>query len=74
MSLSIMSLKRLKGWSLNHFPGQPVPVLDNIFSEEIFPYIQSKPPLAQLEAVSSHPVTSYLGEETVTTSLQPPFR
>jgi len=47
---------------------------DNSFSEEIFPNIQSKPPLAQLAAVSSHPVTSYLGEQTdphlATTSFQ----
>ncbi|KAK4807037.1 hypothetical protein QYF61_018378 [Mycteria americana] len=53
-----------KGWRLNHFPGQPVPMLDNPFSEVKFPNIQSKPPLAQLEAISSHPITCYLGEET----------
>ncbi|KAJ7423221.1 hypothetical protein BTVI_10719 [Pitangus sulphuratus] len=41
-------------------------MLDNPFSEEIFPNIQSKPPLVQLEAISSHPVTCYLGEETDT--------
>ncbi|KAK4810067.1 hypothetical protein QYF61_007889 [Mycteria americana] len=29
-----------------------------------FPNIQSKPPLAQLEAISSCPITFYLGEET----------
>ncbi|KAK4813314.1 hypothetical protein QYF61_023989 [Mycteria americana] len=52
------------GWGLNHFPGQPVPVLDNPFSEVKFPHIQSKPPLAQLEAISSRPITCYLGEET----------
>ncbi|KAK4819282.1 hypothetical protein QYF61_000622 [Mycteria americana] len=54
----------LEGWRLNHFPGQPVPMLDNPFSEVKFPNIQSKPPLAQLEAISSCPVTCYLGEET----------
>ncbi|KAK4825874.1 hypothetical protein QYF61_003148 [Mycteria americana] len=54
------------GWRLNHFPGQPVPMLDNPFSEEKFPNIQSKPPLAQLEAISSCPITCYLGEETNT--------
>ena len=32
-------------------------------SKEIFPNIQSKPPLMQLEAVSSHPSAGYLGEE-----------
>ncbi|KAK4821661.1 hypothetical protein QYF61_027129 [Mycteria americana] len=53
-----------EGWRLNHFPGQPLPMLDNPFSEVKFPNIQSKPPLAQLEAISSHPITCYLGEET----------
>ncbi|KAK4819784.1 hypothetical protein QYF61_011384 [Mycteria americana] len=53
-----------EGWQLNHFPGQPVPMLDNPFSEVKFPNIQSKPPLAQLEAISSCPITCYLGEET----------
>ncbi|KAK4821733.1 hypothetical protein QYF61_000775, partial [Mycteria americana] len=52
------------GWRLHHFPGQPVPMLDNPFREEKFPDIQSKPPLAQLEAISSCPITCYLGEET----------
>ncbi|KAK4826673.1 LOW QUALITY PROTEIN: hypothetical protein QYF61_010682 [Mycteria americana] len=41
---------------------------------EIFPNIQSKPLLAQLEAISSFPITCYLGEETdphlATTSFQ----
>ncbi|KAK4816497.1 hypothetical protein QYF61_017458 [Mycteria americana] len=62
------------GWRLNHFPGQPLPMLDNPFSEEKFPNIQSKPPLAQLEAISSRPVTCYLGKQTdphlTTTSFQ----
>ncbi|KAK4820755.1 hypothetical protein QYF61_006095 [Mycteria americana] len=58
------SFKYLQGWRLNHFPGQPVPMLDNPFSEVKLPNIQSKPPLAQLEAISSHPITCYLGEET----------
>ncbi|KAK4815341.1 hypothetical protein QYF61_000173 [Mycteria americana] len=62
------------GWRLNHFPGQPVPMLDNPFSEVKFPNIQSKPPLVQLETISSCPITCYLGEETdthlATTSFQ----
>ncbi|KAK4829778.1 hypothetical protein QYF61_006577 [Mycteria americana] len=53
-----------EGRRLNHFPGQPVPMLDNPLGEEKFPNIQSKPPLAQLEAISSCPITCYLGEET----------
>jgi len=39
---------------------------DRSFSKEIFPNIQSKPPLTQLEAISSRPIASYLGEETNT--------
>ncbi|KAK4818698.1 hypothetical protein QYF61_017919 [Mycteria americana] len=58
------SFKYLQGWRLNHCPGQPVPMLDNPSGEEIFPNIQSKPPLAQLQAISSCPITCYLGEET----------
>ncbi|KAK4831422.1 hypothetical protein QYF61_017553 [Mycteria americana] len=58
------SFKYLQGWRLNHFPGQPGPMLDNPFSEEKFPNNQSKPPLAQLEAISSRPITCYLGEDT----------
>ncbi|KAK4833055.1 hypothetical protein QYF61_027717 [Mycteria americana] len=53
-----------EGWRLNHFPGKPVPMLDNPLGEIKFPNIQSKPPLAQLEAISSCPITCYLGEET----------
>jgi len=47
---------------------------DRSFSKEIYLNIQSKPPLIQLEVISSRPVTSYLGEETnthlTTTSFQ----
>ncbi|KAK4817079.1 hypothetical protein QYF61_027910, partial [Mycteria americana] len=67
------SFKCFQGWRLNHFPGQPGPMLDNPFREVKFPNIQSKPPLVQLEAISSCPITCYLGEETDPTSLQPPF-
>ncbi|KAK4823893.1 hypothetical protein QYF61_007958 [Mycteria americana] len=67
------SFKYLQGWRLNHFPGQPVPMPDNPFSEVKFPNIQSKPPLAQLEAISSSPIACYLGEETKeTTPPHPP--
>ncbi|KAK4806181.1 hypothetical protein QYF61_001104 [Mycteria americana] len=72
------AFKCFQGWRLNHFPGQPVPMLDNPFSEVKFPNIQSKPPLAQLEAISSCPITCYLGEETdphlSTTSFQRAIR
>ena len=49
-------------------------MIDNPFSEDIFPNIQSKPPLAQLEDISSRPITRYLAKETnthlATTSFQ----
>ncbi|KAK4828228.1 hypothetical protein QYF61_024723 [Mycteria americana] len=49
-------------------------MLDNPFREDIFPNIQSKPPLVQREAISSCPMACYLGEETnphlATTSFQ----
>ena len=55
-------------------PRQPVPMLDKLFGEEFFPNIQPKPPLMQPETIFSHPVASYLGEETdiclATTCLQ----
>lgn len=40
----------------------PVLVLYNTFGEENFPDIQSKSPLAQLEAISFCPVACYFGE------------
>jgi len=45
-------------------PGQPVPVPDHSLSKDIWPNIQSKPPLTQLEPIASRPIASYLGEET----------
>jgi len=36
-----MSFKKLQGLCLSHFHGQPVPMLYNTFSEDIFPNIQS---------------------------------
>jgi len=56
----------LQGWGLHHCPGQPGPRPDHSFSEDIFPNIQSEPPLTQLEAIASFPITGYLGEETTT--------
>jgi len=69
-----MFFKHLQGWGLNYFPEQPIPKPDHSFRKEIFPNIQSKPPLMQVEAIDSCPFTSYLGEETntglTTTSFQ----
>ena len=38
-------LKHFQGQWLHHLPGKPVPVLHCSFGEEIFPHIQSEPPL-----------------------------
>jgi len=54
------SFKYSQGWCLNPFPRQPVPMLYNSFSEEIFPNTQSKSPLAQLEAISPCPIARFL--------------
>jgi len=54
----------LQGWGLHHCPGQPSPMSDHSFSKHIVPNIQSKPHLMQLEAIASHPIAGYLGEET----------
>ncbi|KAK4823317.1 hypothetical protein QYF61_000919 [Mycteria americana] len=62
------------GWCLHHLSGQRVPMLDHLFSKEIFPNIQSKPLLTQLEAISSRPITSYLGEEINTHLSTPSFQ
>ena len=47
---------------------------DRSISEDIFPNIQSKPPLTQLKVIASRPIAGYLGEETnthlTTTSFQ----
>ncbi|KAK4820179.1 hypothetical protein QYF61_021451, partial [Mycteria americana] len=69
----LISSLNLPWRNLRPFP-LPVPMLDHPFSKEIFPNSQSQPPLAQLEAISSRPIASYLGEETdshlATTSFQ----
>lgn len=46
----------------------------NSFREEIFPTIQSKPPLTQPEAVSSCPISFSLGGEPETHPATPPLR
>lgn len=48
----------------SHFPGQLVPMFDNLFREGNFTNIQSKPLLELLEAISFHPITCYLEEDT----------
>lgn len=61
MSLSDTSAHHLNtcgDWaSTTYFPGKPMPVFNHPFHEEFFPNSQSQPPLAQPEAVYSHPIT-----------------
>jgi len=52
------AVEPLQGWGLHHCPGQPGPMPDHSCSKEIFPNIQSKPSLTQLEAIASHPIAS----------------
>jgi len=42
---------------------QPGPVIHHSFSEEIFPCIQSDPPLVQLKAITSRAISSYPEKE-----------
>ena len=59
----LMILELVQGWWLHHLPGQPVPAPGHAFREEIFANDQPEPPLAQLEAIPSCPIASYVGEE-----------
>ena len=69
-----MYLEHLQGWWLHHLQGQPIPVPDHSFRKIVFPNVQPKSPLAQLEAIPSGPLNSYAREEAdpqlTTTSLQ----
>ncbi|KAK4806198.1 hypothetical protein QYF61_001121 [Mycteria americana] len=59
-------------WLTEYSDGDSTTSLGSLFqclptlSVKKFPNIQSKPPLAQLEAISSCPIACYLGEETNT--------
>jgi len=56
-------LEHPQGQWLHHLPGQPVPMPDCSFWEEMSPNFQPEAPLVQLEAIPSCPITSYLWEE-----------
>jgi len=55
-----MVFKHIQGWWLNHLPGEPIPVFNNIFliGPKVFPDIQPKLTLVQFEAISPCPITS----------------
>jgi len=44
-------------------PGQPIPVPEHPFREEIFPNVLLESPQVQLEAIPSCPIASYMAEE-----------
>lgn len=56
--------EHFQGRWFQHLPRQAVPMPYYPFREEFFPIIQSKPPMTQLEAISTHPVTCHLWKET----------
>jgi len=58
-----MVLEHLQGQWLNHFPRQPVSEPDHSFGEQVFPNIQTEPPLVYLEAIPFRPISCHLGEE-----------
>ena len=66
MSLSTTSKRFLNtsGMVTQPPPGEPIPVLNNPFSKEVFPDIQPKLTLVQLKAISPCPVTCHQWEET----------
>jgi len=49
----LRTFEYLQGWGLHHCPGQPCPMPDRSFSQDIFPNIQPKPPLTQPEATEA---------------------
>ena len=69
-----MFLEHVQGRWLHHLPGQPIPVPDHSFRKAVFPNVQPESPLAQLEAIPSSPIASYMREEAdpylITASLQ----
>lgn len=60
--------------SFHHLPGQPVPMSNRPFWEEIPPKIQHTPPPAQLRAISSYPVSRCLVKSLTPPRLHPPAR
>lgn len=49
---------------VHHLRGQSIPKFNSPFHEEFPPSVQPGPPLVQLEAISSSPISGFLGEES----------
>lgn len=58
-----MSFELFRGWWFYQCPRQPVPMLYNLFQEEMFPNFQYKPLLVQVETFSFCPVPVPMGAE-----------
>ena len=68
-----MPLKQWQAWGIDHLSRKHVPVLDHRLGKEVLPNVQSEPPLVQLWAIPTLPVTGYQGEELSTSlSTSPP--
>ena len=49
----------LQGWTLNSFSGQPVPVLSHPRGKEVFPHVQTEPPMFRFVPTASGLVTGH---------------
>ncbi|KAJ7404307.1 hypothetical protein WISP_146122 [Willisornis vidua] len=55
--------RSVRGWCCGHFPGKPIPMPSHLLGEKPFPDIQPKPPLTQLHAIPSSPISGHESEE-----------
>ncbi|KAK4806763.1 hypothetical protein QYF61_005559 [Mycteria americana] len=62
-----------QAWCRDHFPGEPVPVIDHPLSEEPFPNVQSELPPTQLHSISSCPIAGHQREEISTSPSTAPL-
>ena len=66
-----MPLKHWQAWGIDHLSMKPVPEFDTPLGKEMLLNALSKPPLAQLWTIPTHPITGSQ-EEELSTSLSPP--
>ena len=66
-----MPLKPWQAWGIDHLSRKPVPAFDHPLGKEVLPDVQSKPPLAQLWTIPTHPVTGYQEESSAPPSPRP---
>ena len=66
--------EHLQGWWLHHFPGQPIPMLHNSFSKEIFLVSNLNLPWHNLRSLTVVLSLVTLEKRLTPTSLHPPVR